>query len=96
MSPETSINLDNFVTIYKRMGTFFLAPVQISTTEGILEMPSAQFSIAKGQLDIREAWQIGENDPDIVALYEDDKPIIPEGVTDPPVNKALMRKRSSG
>ena len=94
MSPETSINLDNFITIYKRMGTFFLAPVRISTTEGVLEMPSAQLSIAKRQLDIREAWQIGENDPDVVALYEDDEPIIPSGVTDPPVNKALMRKRS--
>lgn len=59
-------------------------------------MPSAQFALAKRQLDIREAWQIGENDPDLVALDEDDDPIVPEGVTDPPVNKALMQKRSSG
>ncbi len=59
-------------------------------------MPSTQFALAKRQLDIREAWQIGENDPDLVALSEDDDPIVPEGVTNPPVNKALMRKRSFG
>ena len=94
MVPNTSINLDNFVKVYKEMETFFLAPVRISTSQGILEMPSAQLSIAKRQLDIREAWQIGENDPDVVALYQDDEPIIPAGVTDPPVSKALIRKRS--
>ena len=96
MSPNTSTNLDNFVTAYKRRGTFFLAPVRISPSRGILEMPSTQFALAKRQLDIREAWQIGENDPDLVALSEDDDPIVPEGVTNPPVNKALMRKRSFG
>ena len=57
-------------------------------------MPSAQFVIAKRQLYIREAWQIGENDSDIVALREDDEPIVPEGVIDPPVNKALRQIRS--
>ena len=95
MSPNTSINLDNFVKVYKKMETFFLAPVRISASGGILEMPSAQLSIAKRQLDIREAWQIGENDLDVISLYEDDEPIIPAEVTDPPVNKALMRKRSA-
>ena len=47
-------------------------------------MQSAQFSIAKRQLDIREAWRIGENDPDRAALLEDDEPIVPAGVKDPP------------
>ena len=96
MSPNTSKNLDIFVSDYKKTGIFLIAPAQISANGEILKMPSAQFAIAKRQLDIREAWQIGENDPDLVALYEDDEPIVPEGVTDPPVNKALMRKRSSG
>ena len=59
-------------------------------------MPSDQFAIAKRQLDIREAWQIGENDPDIAALCEDDEPIIPPSVTDPPVNNALKRIRTLG
>ena len=94
MSPNTSKNLDIFVSDYKKKGTFLIAPAQISANGEILKMPSTQLSISKRQIDIREAWQIGENDPDAVALYEDDEPIIPAGVTDPPVNKALMRKRS--
>ena len=34
--------------------------------------------IVKRALNIREAWQIGENDPDISALQEDSEPIVPE------------------
>ena len=78
MSPTTSTNLDNFVEAYRKMKKFFIAPVRISASGEILENPSAQFAIAKRQLDIREAWQIGENDPDISALHEDDEPIVPE------------------
>ncbi len=95
MSPETSANLSNFVAAYKKVGSFFLAPVQIGTSGEILDMPSPQFAVAKQRLDIREAWQISENDPDIVAL-SDDEPIIPAGVIDPPVNKALRRIRDLG
>ena len=96
MSPNTSKNLNNFVTAYKKKGSFFLAPTRISVSGEILKMPSARFAIAKRQLDIREAWQIGENDPDIAALQEDDEPIVPAGVTDPPVNNVLMQLRRSG
>ena len=78
MSPKTSTNLDNFVATYRKMKRFFIAPARISASGEILENPSAQFAIAKRQLDIREAWQIGENDPDISVLNEDDEPIVPE------------------
>ena len=94
MSPNTSTNLNNFVEAYKKMKKFFLAPAQISASGEILEMPPDQFLISKRQLYIREAWQIGENDPDISALRKDDEPIIPAGVTDPPINKALRQIRS--
>ena len=95
MTPSTSVNLENFIAAYNRSGRFFLAPAWISVSGEILGMPSAQFAIVKRQLDIREAWQIGENDPDSAALHEDDEPIVPAGVIDPPVNKALMRIRAS-
>ena len=96
MSPNTSKNLDNFIAAYKKRGSFFLAPTQTSARGEELKMPSARFAIAKRQLDIREAWQIGENDPDIAALQEDDEPIVPAGVINPPVNKVLLRIRRSG
>ena len=94
MSPTSSMNLDNFVAAYRETGSFFLAPVLLSTSRQIVGVPSLQLAIAKQQLDIREAWQIGENDPDISALSEDDDPIIPAGVSAPPVNKALRKIRA--
>lgn len=92
MSATSSVNLDNFVTAYKEAGSFFLAPVLLS--KQIVGVPSRQLAIAKWQLDIRKAWQIGENDPDISVLSEDDDPIIPTGVSDPPVKKALRQIRA--
>lgn len=96
MTPDNSRNLENFLQFYNSMGCFFLAPTQISTDGTTLEMPSRQHALLKRKLDVRQAWQIGENDPDIAVLYKDDEPIVPEGVTDPPVNTVLRRIRSSG
>ena len=90
MTPDTSTNLDNFIAAYRRAGGFFLVPACIGGGD---EMSFAKLAMAKRQLDIREAWQIGENDPDMTALHEDDAPIVPAGVIDPPCNKALMRIR---
>lgn len=94
MTPETSENLDKFVAAYNEIGSFLLAPVWLDASRKKLGTPSFQLAVAKKQLDIRAAWEIGENDPDISVLYEDDDPIIPAGVTDPPVNKALARIRT--
>ena len=94
MSASSSTNLSNFVKAYRAAGIFFLAPVLLSSSRNIVGAPSRQFAIAKRHLDIREAWQIGENDPDTSVLNEDDEPIIPEGVTDPPVDRALTRIRT--
>lgn len=93
MSPKTSTNLDNFVTAYKKAGIFLFAPAQMLPRPQLL---SSQFAIAKRQLEIRQAWQIGENDPDIVVLDDDDVPIIPAGVTDAPIKKALIQRRAFG
>ena len=96
MTPNNLKNLENFIQFYNRMGYFFLAPAQINTDRNNLQMPSRELALLKRKLDVRQAWQIGENDPDIAVLHKDDEPIVPEGVTDPPVNNALMRMRSFG
>lgn len=94
MAPETSENLDKFVAAYKEIGSFLLAPVWLDASRKELGTPSIQLAVAKKELDIREAWQIGENDPDIATLLEDDDPIIPTGVSDPPINNALASIRT--
>ena len=81
-STATATSLDDFVRAYKEAGRFFLAPVWLETNGKTVCKSSVQLAIVKRQLDIREAWQIGDNDPDIFVLNEDDDPIIPAGVTE--------------
>jgi hypothetical protein len=50
--------------------------------------------VAKRELIVRDAWQIGENDPDLLALLDDDDPIVPPYVAKPPVTKALEIARA--
>jgi hypothetical protein len=88
MTPTNSTNLDSFIAAFKRAGAFLLAPAQM---DSCAPMPFVNLAIIKRHIHIRQAWQIGENDPDVSALCEDDEPIIPEGVTDAPINKALVR-----
>lgn len=47
--------------------------------------------ILKRELNIRNAWQIGEHDIDRVAIKENDNPIIPKDINDAPVLKILKK-----
>ena len=94
MSPDTSTNLDNFLAAYKKAGAFLLAPAQLTKDITNPQMPFVQLAIGKRQLDLRQAWQISEDDLDLIVFTDDDEPLIPAGVTDPPVNKALVRRRN--
>lgn len=47
----------------------------------------------KKLLIVKPAWQIGDNDEDLVVLQLDDEPIIPENIKDAPVLKALERNK---
>ena len=91
MTPTNTANLDAFMAAYQKAGAFLLAPAQFDTRE---PTPFIQLAIAKRQLQIRQAWEIGENDPDLSALRDDDQPIIPSDITDPPITRALERIRA--
>ncbi len=45
------------------------------------------------RLNVRAAWEIGGNDPDMMSLRPQDDPFVPEGVEDAPVLRALERIR---
>lgn len=51
--------------------------------------------IAKRELNIRDAWQIGRHDPDAMAIRDDDEPLIPEGEPNPPIVDLLNARRAS-
>ena len=91
MTPTNSTNLDTFLALYQRAGAFLLAPAELGISGPI---PFLQFTIAKRHLQLRQAWEIGENDPDASVLQDDDDPIIPAGVEDPPVKRAIEQMRS--
>jgi hypothetical protein len=87
MTPNTSSNLENFLAEYKKFGAYWLMPALMgSPPEFMMDQ-----CILKHHLHIRPAWQIGDNDPDLFALLEDQCPIVPPDITDPPVYKALER-----
>jgi hypothetical protein len=87
MEPASSANLDRFRHAYRQFGGYLLVPTQLGSE---FSLPPKLF-LAKRQLHIRQAWEIGENDPDAMGLQDDDDPIIPPGVQDPPVKKAMER-----
>lgn len=91
MAPTSTANFDAFMAAYQKAGAFLFAPAQFGTGP---PTPFIQLAIVKRHLQIRQAWEIGENDPAISALHDDDHPIIPSDVTDPPVIRALERIRA--
>ena len=91
MKSNNLTNLNSFLSDYRKAGFFLLAPAQMGEKEPSLFM---RLAIKKRQLNVREAWQIGENDPDVCALKISDKPIVPPEVDDPPIRAALTQMRS--
>ncbi len=90
MQPPDLNNLNGFITSYRQAGSYYLLPAHF-TSENDIDEPFWDLRIQMQKLDIRPAWQIGENDPDVVLISEDDDPIIPKGVEDAPVIHALNR-----
>jgi len=91
MTPQSTKNLDMFKEAYKHFGFYWFVPAEIGT-DG---QPKIEFSegIAKREINFREAWEIGEHDPDSpLIILSDDAPIIPAGVINPPVVGLLKAK----
>lgn len=46
-------------------------------------MNHAEVGIIKNEISIKEAWNIGINDVAMIALTENDQPIVPSNITNP-------------
>jgi hypothetical protein len=90
MYPSSSRNLDSFIAQYHRRKSYLLVPFHFPSRGSIPE-PMSELALGKRRLSVREAWTIGENDPDVLALRLDDPPYIPSHVANAPVLKALRR-----
>lgn len=92
MRPKTSENLDRFLASYQKFGCYYLAPSLMGSLDSIAEAVNSS-GILKRTIVVRDAWTIGEHDPDVSGLIPEDDPIIPVGVKNPPVQKALEKIR---
>jgi hypothetical protein len=96
MTPSSSTNLERFLAEYQKAGRFTLTYAIASGGAGssFTEIEIARnYHIEKSHLHVREAWQLGLNDFDAVALRDDDDPVIPADQHDPPVCELLRRMR---
>lgn len=87
MEPDNDRNLDMFLKVFADCGSFILTwaviPGNMTTPE-----PDYENMIYTDVLTVREAWSVGLNDPDMVAIHHGDDPIIPDG-KDAPVLQVL-------
>lgn len=90
MEAESDFNLQKLIGAYQELGYYFLAPAEGDLMSGI--NIDLNRSIRKRALNIRDAWQIGEHDPDAVAIGREDKPRIPKDQKDAPVLALLQRE----
>jgi hypothetical protein len=89
MTPSTSENLDRFISAFNERKSYFLSYAVVKN-ERIIESCSAKKkSIRKYDINVIEAWKIGPNDIEVMAIHSDDEPLIPEGVSNPPIIESL-------
>lgn len=90
MTPDSTTNLNNFLYYYNKVGAYYLVPA-ILREEGKQPEILDDLFIIKRRITVKSAWQIEEHDEDIVVIDPKDTPIIPAGVNDPPILRALKR-----
>jgi hypothetical protein len=95
MLPTNPGGLDTFLREYQRVGRYVLAPA-VFADKGTPPRFLGRYGILQTKLFARSAWEVGDNDPDMMALMSEDDPIIPEGITDPPIYAALRRIKAKG
>ena len=89
MDPPDDRNLAAFLKSYRRTGAYVMLPA-LYINDQIPPEPFWRLGIVKRALHVREAWELGPNDPDAVVLKPGIEPIIPEA-SQPAGNKSLRR-----
>jgi hypothetical protein len=93
MEPVNHQHLETFLGAFRRQRRYFLVPVHLPAHES-QPQPMLDLGLGKYDLVVREAWEIGENDPDGAVLDLDDPPIIPLDQPNAPALKALTKLKA--
>lgn len=86
--PTSDQNLNMFIESHCRVGAYFLGHAQLPAN-GVFTAPTSGTYLLKREFTVRQAWEIGEHDPDSAAIHPDDDPVIPPGQSDAPILAVL-------
>lgn len=92
MDPQDSENLEAFRVRYERLRRYWILPAFLADVS-VKPEPFFDLAIGKQSIRIRPAWEIGDNDPDSVAIDPEEEPVVPPEIKDPPVLRLLDRRR---
>jgi hypothetical protein len=92
MNPSDQRHLKFFKKAYKQTGKYIVIPAYLESQESTPKF-FFDYKIGKTEITFREAWEIGRHDFDVVAILEDDDPIIPKHVTNAPVLEVLEHRK---
>lgn len=94
MEPNNPVNIENLTKLYSKNKKYLLLPAQISH-DGTDVEPFFDKGIIKRQLNIKNAWELAENDMEQVAITDKDNPIIPKDIDDAPILKILKNRKKN-
>ena len=98
MQAYTSENIDNFRLFYERCHGCHIAAVYMNDQNQMVLNDKTKRSnhlIPVSNVIFKEAWEVGLNDIDSVAILSGDNPIIPEDhLCDAPVLEVLNKKQN--
>ena len=92
MEPSSNENLERFLQSYEFFGQYLLVPATANKDMTSIN-PMLDYYIAKHEIFVKDAWEVGKNDIEGSAIHEGDDPIIPEGITNPPILELLQAKK---
>jgi len=95
MLADSDANLERFLRSYQRAKSYILTAAAVTPQRSFAFIAGCP-KLIKRELHIRQAWEIGKNDPDSVGILADDEPIVPGDQKSPPVKELLTWKRARG
>ena len=95
MTPLNKQSIEGFLDAYEKAGCYILSYAVIKNEQMLPPTSKDRKMIRKHHINVIEAWEIGPNDLEIMTIQEDDEPIIPEGVVNPPIFETFKRKFGS-
>jgi hypothetical protein len=87
-------NLEGFLAMFSHHKQYFFGPAGRSSESSEDLNRIVQNGFVMKSLVVRNAWEIGPHDPDMVGVQDSDDVIIPDSSDDPPVSKLREWRRN--